>query len=415
MKTIGCLLAAALLIAGSQACSHGDNPPPSHGGGGTDSTTDTIVLAPPYATPSVNQPASVTGWPDGTTPLAPPGFTVTKFASGFNHPRWMYVGPNGDIFLSQGTGGNNILLLRDSNNDGLPDQQTTFLSGQNEPFGMLILHNYFYVANTDGLWRYPYQTGQTQLGSNGTKILDLPQGGYNNHWTRNILASKDGNKIFVTVGSSSNVAEHGMDNEVRRANILQINPDGSGEKVYASGLRNPVGLDFAPGTNDLWTAVNERDELGDELVPDYVTSVQDGAFYGWPYCYIGKHLDPRVNPQRQYLVAKAVIPDILLGSHTASLGLAFYSGTSFPQAFRSGAFVAQHGSWNRSQLAGYKVIFIPFLNGKPAGEPQDFLTNFVYDYNAKKAHGRPVGLANWKNSLLVTDDGSNIIWKVSAQ
>ncbi|RFM28260.1 PQQ-dependent sugar dehydrogenase [Deminuibacter soli] len=416
MKTVASRLACCLLLCSFIACKHNDPPPtePPHGGDSTGTGTDTVILAPPYATPSVSSPARVIGWPTGTTPVAPPGFTVTKFASGLNNPRWLYVGANGDVFLSQGTGGNNILLLRDTNNDGLPDIQQTLLSGQNKPFGMLILNNYFYVGNTDGLWRYPYQQGQTQL-TGGVKILDLPEGGYNNHWTRNLIASPDGSKIYVTVGSGSNVAEHGMTNETRRANILQVNPDGTGEKIYASGLRNPVGLAFVPGSTTLWTAVNERDELGDEIVPDYITSVKEGGFYGWPYSYIGKHIDPRVSPQRPDLVAQAIIPDVRLGAHTASLGLAFYTGSTFPSSYREGAFVAQHGSWNSSKLVGYKVIFIPFMNGKPVSDPQDFLTGFIADVTAKTAYGRPVGIVNWKNSLLITDDASNTIWRVSAQ
>ena len=248
---------------------------------------------------------------------------------------------------------------------------------------MLILNNYFYVANMDGIWRYPYKEGDTVMTQKGEKILELPVGGYNNHWTRNIIASKDGSKVYVSVGSGSNVGENGMDDEIRRANILEINPDGSGERVYASGLRNPVGLGWAPGTDVLWTAVNERDELGDELVPDYLTSVKDGGFYGWPYSYFGQHVDPRVKEQNPELVRKAIVPDLPLGAHTASLGLAFYDGSMFPSRYHTGAFIGQHGSWNRSQFSGYKVVFVPFANGRPAGKPEDFLTGFRVDPKSK--------------------------------
>ncbi len=350
-----------------------------------------------------------------------------------------YTAPNGDIFVSEANAesgltakvkntiagktksqnnsksANIVLLFRDTNHDGIADFKTTFLTGLNQPFGMLILGNSFYVANTDGVMEYPYKAGETKITEPGKKIIALPAGGYNNHWTRNLLAAKDGKKIFVTVGSGSNVAEHGIENEVRRANILEINPDGTGEQVYASGLRNPQGMGFAPGTNTLWTSVNERDELGDDLVPDYFTSVKEGGFYGWPYSYWGQHEDPRMkDKQNPDMVKKAIVPDVDLGSHTASLGLAFDENKSFPGKYAGGAFIGQHGSWNRSQLAGYMVTFVPFKNGKPAGLPEEFLTGFIADKTKNKVYGRPVGVAFTKSgSLLVADDAGNTIWQVS--
>ncbi|MEP7253514.1 MAG: sorbosone dehydrogenase family protein [Ginsengibacter sp.] len=402
-------------------------------------SVDTIVktavnnvdLPQPYATPSVRNNSKVIGWPEGKTPVAPAGFNVTTFADGLDNPRWMYVAPNGDIFVAEAntvsdgfakttgdkektTSKNSILLLRDADHNGEPEIRKIFMTGLNRPFGMLILNNQFYVANTDAVWMYPYKEGQIEISGDGKKILDLPAGGYNNHWTRNLLASPDGSKIYVTVGSGSNVAEHGIDNEKRRADILEINPDGTGEKIYASGLRNPVGLGWAPGTNTLWTAVNERDALGDDLVPDYTTSVTEGAFYGWPYSYFGKNEDPRRKGERPDLVAKAIVPDVPLGAHTASLGLAFDDKNYFKGSYSGGLFVAQHGSWNRSELSGYKVVFVPFSNGKPSGPMQDFLTGFIVEQNRNRVYGRPVGVvfAN-DGSMLITDDASDRIWRIA--
>ncbi len=390
-----------------------------------------VDLPAPYATPSVRNNSKVVGWSEGKTPVAPAGFKVTTFADGLDNPRWLYVAPNGDIFVAEAntvsdgfaktTGDkersqskNSILLFRDADHDGVPELKKVFITGLNRPFGMLILNNQFYVANTNEVLIFPYQTGQTEITTSGKKILDLPAGGYNNHWTRNLLASRDGKKIFVTVGSGSNVAEHGPENEIRRANVLEINPDGSGEKIYASGLRNPVGLGFAPGTNTLWTAVNERDDLGDELVPDYTTSVKEGAFYGWPYAYFGQNEDPRRKGERPDLVAKATVPDVPLGSHTASLGLAFNEKNSFNGKYEGGLFVAQHGSWNRSELSGYKVVFVPFENGKPSGPMQDFLTGFIANENNSRVYGRPVGVVFADDgSMLVTDDASDRIWRIT--
>jgi glucose/arabinose dehydrogenase len=313
-----------------------------------------------------------------------------------------------------GKSANRITLLRDRDGDGKVDTQSVFLTELNQPLGMLVVNNSFYVANTDGLMQFPYKEGQTKLTDKGKMILPLPAGGYNNHWTRNIIANKDGSKIYISVGSASNVGEHGMENEVRRAAILEINPDGSGERIYASGLRNPVGLAWAPGTQTLWTAVNERDELGDELVPDYLTGVKENGFYGWPYAYFGTHEDPRRQAERPDLVKKTLVPDVALASHSASLGLAFYDAKAFPEKYRSGAFIGQHGSWNRSAFSGYKVVFVPFRNGKPSGKPEDFLTGFIA--NEEDVYGRPVGVTVLKDgSMLVADDASNTIWRVSAE
>jgi len=407
----------------------------------------TLTLPAPYDTKSAVHFSKIVGWPDGKTPAAPAGFTVTEYARDFDSPRWIYVAPNGDVFVAeskterssikdkvinivsgqkdaeqQGESPNRITLLRDTNNDGKPDLRQTFLSNLNQPFGMLVLNNLFYVANTDGLMAFPYQTGQTTITTPGKKIIDLPAGGYNNHWTRNLLASPDGKKLYISVGSGSNVGENGMENEERRANILQINPDGSELMIYASGLRNPVGMAWQPTTDSsakpvLYTAVNERDKLGDELVPDYLTSVKPGAFYGWPYSYYGSNEDPRRAGERPDLVKKAVVPDVALGAHTASLGLAFYgqipgAHSTFPEKYRNGAFIGQHGSWNRSNLAGYKVVFVPFTNGKP-GKPEDFLTGFVAGGN-KDVYGRPVGVVTLPDgSMLVADDASGRIWRVT--
>ncbi len=374
-----------------------------------------LTLPPPYATESVRNEGKAIGWEDGQMPKAPAGFKVEKFAADLEHPRWIYQAPNGDVFVAESNtkkSADRITLFRGGN----PAAKTVFLEDLNQPFGMLVLDNHFYVANTDGLMRFPYQTGQTKMTAKGEKILDLPAGGYNNHWTRNLLASPDGSKIFISVGSASNVADHGMDEEKRRANILTINLDGSGEEIYASGLRNPVGMAWVPGTSTLWAAVNERDELGDELVPDYMTSVKKGGFYGWPYSYYGQNVDPRRKDEAPELVKQAIVPDVPLGAHTASLGLAFYDKDDFPAKYRNGAFVGQHGSWNRSQLSGYKVVFVPFKNGKPSGPMEDFLTGFIANTEESKVYGRPVGVTVLADgSMLVADDDSGTIWRVSAE
>ncbi|MBO0934033.1 PQQ-dependent sugar dehydrogenase [Fibrella aquatilis] len=402
-----------------------------------------LELPAPYSTKSAVAFSKVVGWPDGQVPTAPAGFVVTEYARDLVNPRWAYVAPNGDVLVAEsnteqkgvkkavssitGQAGsqrfdasaNRITLLRDTNHDGKPDLRTVLVGKLNQPFGMLVLGNYFYVGDTDALLRFPYKTGDTKLSAPADTILKLPAGGYNNHWTRNLLAGPDGKKIYISVGSGSNVAEHGIEHEKRRANILEINPDGTGERVYASGLRNPVGMAWMPGTQTLYTAVNERDELGDGLVPDYLTSVKEGGFYGWPYSYYGQNEDPRRAGESPSSVQKAIIPDVPLGAHTASLGLAFYDpktgGKGFPERYRSGAFVGQHGSWNRSQLAGYKVVFVPFANGKP-GKPEDFLTGFTAKTGDNDVYGRPVGTTMLPDgSLLVADDSGNRIWRVAGK
>lgn len=375
-----------------------------------------ITLPSPYSTESKTNNSKVIGWPEGKTPKAPEGFTVTKFADGFENPRWTYIAPNKDIFVVEsGTRAskNQITVLRDKDKDGKFETREVFISNLNKPFGMLVLKDFFYIANTDGLYRYPYKNNPLKLETKGEKIVELPAGGYNNHWTRNLLASPDGSKIYVSVGSGSNNAEHGIDKEVRRAAILEINPDGTGEKTYASGLRNPVGMDWNPVNKELWTAVNERDDLGDDLVPDYITSVKRDGFYGWPYSYFGSIPDPRMKGERKDLVEKAIVPDVPVGAHTASLGLAFYTKDKFPAKYKNGAFVGQHGSWNRSNISGYKVLFVPFKDGRPSGKPEDFLTGFISDANKAEVYGRPVAVTVMDDgSLLVNDDSGNTIWKV---
>ncbi|WP_245845674.1 PQQ-dependent sugar dehydrogenase [Mucilaginibacter xinganensis] len=398
-----------------------------------------VKLAAPYQTKSTRNFCEVIGWPKGKLPIAPAGFKVNLYADGLDNPRNIYVTPNGDILVSEANteisgikrvganiigasasqnynkSANRVTLLRDTNGDGIADIKKIFLSGLNKPYGMLILNGWFYVANTDALWRYPYKAGQTGITGRGQKILNLPAGGYNNHWTRNLRANKDGSKIYISVGSGTNDAEHGMEVEARRADILEIDPDGKHEQIYAAGLRNPAGLDFEPATNVLFTAVNERDDLGDNLVPDYLTSVKENGFYGWPFAYFGKHEDPDHIGERPDLVRKSITPDLALGSHTASLGLAFYTGNKFPAKYHGGAFIGQHGSWNSSKLVGYKVVFAPFINGKPNGALEDFLTGFVADEAKGKVYGRPVGVAVLPDgTILVADDTSNRIWRVSA-
>jgi glucose/arabinose dehydrogenase len=380
---------------------------------------------------------STAPWPDGAAPSAPKGFTVTRYAEKLQHPRWLYVLPDGDVLVAEAAppltpigsvetlvehwldtkngsappSANEITLLRDTNGDGKPDVQTVFLKGLNQNFGMLLLNGWFYVANTDGLVRFPYRTGETQITAKGEKILDIPVG---HHWTRNLVASEDGKKIYVTVGSGSNIADQGMEIEKRRADILEIDPDGSHERIFASGLRNANGAEFEPVTHKLWVVVNERDQLGDDLVPDYLTSVTEGAFYGWPWSYWGQHVDARVQPQNPAMVAKAIAPDYSLGAHVAALGLAFYTAKAFPERYRGGAFIGEHGSWNRARMSGYKVVYVPFADGKPAGLPEDFLTGFHPDPKSDLAYGRPVGVAiDRTGALLVADDVGNIVWRIA--
>lgn len=383
--------------------------------------------------------ASTAKWPAGATPAPAAGLAVRAFATGLDHPRWLHVLPNGDVLVAEtnappkqqeqnlkgkisklvmktvGAGGsspNRIILLRDADGDGAAEVRTVFLEGLNSPFGMALIGDDFYVANTDGVVRYTYHAGDTHIAGPGVKVADLPGPPINHHWTKDLVASKDGKRLYASVGSNSNVAENGIENETGRAAIWEIDLATGRSRVYASGLRNPNGLSWQPQSGMLWAAVNERDELGNDLVPDYMTSVKDGAFYGWPYSYYGQHIDDRVKPQRPDMVAKAIPPDYALGSHTASLGLTFYEGKLLPQHYAGGAFIGQHGSWNREQRSGYKVIFVPFSNGRPNGMPEDVLTGFL---NAEgKAQGRPVGVAvDRAGALLVADDVGNAVWRVT--
>jgi glucose/arabinose dehydrogenase len=371
-------------------------------------------LANPYATKSVYNFSSVQGWENGNKPVAPDGFTVSLFAADLDRPRWIYEMPNGDIIVAESKA-DRLKLLRDMDADGTPDTSFIFKEDLDKPLGMLYLNGYFYIANTGELLRYKYG-GNGALQGDGENILNLPANGYNAHWTRNLIASPDGSKIYVTVGSASNVAEGSVEAEKRRANIIEINPDGSGERIYASGLRNPVGMDWHPETGELWTAVNERDALGDNLVPDYITSVKDGGFYGWPYLYFGNNIDPRWKDDLPTDLPPSIKPDFAVGAHTASLGIAFGYNTHFPEKYKNGAYVAQHGSWNRTTLNGYTVLFIPFKGDKPTGKVEKFLTGFISDLKDEKVYGRPVGVFVLKDgSLLVTDDGGGAIWKIKAK
>lgn len=375
-----------------------------------------LKLPPPYATRSVANPPSIVPWPKGKMPVAPPGFEVSLFAEDLDHPRTIDVLPNGDVLVMESLrqAGSRIILFRDPQKNGKPSVRRVFLRRLNMAFGMELIGNRFYVGNTDSIVVFPYNPGDEQIRRQPEKILDLPGGG---HYTRNVIADPAGKKLYVSVGSATNVDEQRIDEkDPRRAAILQINPDGSGMRVFASGLRNPVGMDWEPKTKILWTVVNERDGLGDELVPDYLTSVREGAFYGWPYSYFGQNEDPRKKGQRPDLVAKAIKPDYALGSHVAPLGLVFYRGRSFPPRYHGGAFIGMHGSWNRSTLVGYKVAFVPFRDGKPSGDLEDFLTGFTVGPRSSEVYGRPVGVAVWTDgSLLVSDDGAGKIWRVSTK
>ena len=415
---------ASLAVCLMMACSSASQTSDDSGAGAVVEAgpSANLVLPEPFATESVRKRSVVVGWPEGHMPAALPGFEVTLFADDLDNPRQLYVLPNGDVLvaesirerLEQGrVSASRITLLRDADQDGKPEVREVFLSGLNMPFGMQLVGGTFYVGNTDGLVRYPYQPGQRRITAKGEKILDLPAGG---HYTRDVVANADGTRLFISVGSGSNVDEDGEDaKDPRRAAILEVNLDGSDMRVFASGLRNPVGLAWEPVTNALWTVVNERDRLGDELVPDFLTSVRDGSFYGWPYSYFGQNEEPRKKGERPDLVAMAIPPDYALGSHRAPLGLVFYEGASFPEQYHGGAFVGLHGSWNRSEFVGYKVTFIPFENGQPSGPMQDFLTGFISNEEASEVYGRPVGVAVMEDgSLLVADDGGNKIWRVSA-
>lgn len=378
-------------------------------------------------------------WTDDATPVAADGLMVRAFARGLNHPRWLYVLPNGDvlvaetnapkrpddnkgikglffkIFQAKSGGGvpspNRIVLLRD-NGDGIADTRSVFLSGLYSPFGMALVGDALYVANSDAIVRFPYTTGVTNIVAPGVKLLDLPAGRINHHWTKNVIASPDGSKLYASIGSNSNAMENGALHESDRAQIWEVDRATGRHRVFATGLRNPVGLAWEPESGQLWASVNERDELGSDLVPDYMTSVRDGGFYGWPYSYYGQHIDYRVEPQRPGLVDRAIVPDYALGSHTASLGLTWSGGRALPPRFVNGMFVGQHGSWNRKPFSGYKVIFVPFAHGKPSGKPIDVLTGFIRENG--DAMGRPVGVAiDKEGALLVADDVGNTIWRVT--
>ena len=395
--------------------------------------------------PTVNI-APAKGWPAGATPLAAAGTRVAAFARGLDHPRWLYVLPNGDVLVAESNAppkiddakglvarvrrwamgsamkragaavpsANRITLLRDSDGDGVAEQRTVLLDGLHSPFGMALVGNALYVANADAVLRYPYAPGETRISAAGTKLIDLPGGPINHHWTKNLLASADGSKLYVSVGSNSNVAERGMAAEAGRAAIWEVNLASGAHRVFASGLRNPNGMAWEPQTAALWTVVNERDELGSDLVPDYLTSVRDGAFYGWPYSYYGPRIDTRVQPPRPDLVASAIAPDYALGSHVAPLGLVASAGTTLPAPFANGMFIGEHGSWNRRPHSGYKVVFVAFAGGQPVGLPLDVLSGFLSPDG--DAYGRPVGVALDKTgALLVADDVGNVVWRVSAQ
>ena len=433
---IGFAVLSAVFAAGLAACGGIATLPVSAG------TGPNPALPPPSSTliPTVHI-APARGWPAGAKPVAAAGTAVAAFATALDHPRWLYVLPNGDVLVAEtnapprpddgkgikgwfmkrlkskaGAGtpsANRITLLRDADGDGVAETRTVFVEGLNSPFGMALVGNDFYVANSDAVLRFPYARGETRIAAPGIKVVDLPGGPINHHWTKNLIASVDGSKLYVTVGSNSNAAENGIDKEDGRAAIWEVDRKTGSHRIFASGLRNPNGLAWEPRSGALWTVVNERDELGSDLVPDYLTSVADGGFYGWPWSYYGQHVDARVQPQRPELVAKAIKPDYALGPHVAPLGLTASQGTALPPAFADGMFVGQHGSWNRKPHSGYKVVFVPYRGGKPTGEPVDVLTGFLSA--AGEAYGRPVGVAlDTRGALLVADDVGNVIWRVTA-
>ncbi|MEM7081788.1 MAG: sorbosone dehydrogenase family protein [Pseudomonadota bacterium] len=427
-------LIAILSLVVLCGCSSGGDAPVSAGVG-----TDPTLPDPDTSLIPVVNIAPARGWENGAMPVARDGLQVNAFASGLDHPRWIYMLPNGDVLVAEsnaprklgGVSGikgwvarrvmkkagaatasaNRITLLRDADGDGVAELQTPFLENLYSPFGMVLIDDYLYVANTDAIVRFPYQSGQTSLTAAAVEIAELPAGEINQHWTKSLVASEDGQTLYVGVGSNSNIAENGMDNEVDRAAVLKIDIASGQREVFTSGLRNPVGLAWHPITGALWTVVNERDELGNNLVPDYLTEVKQGAFYGWPYSYFGQNIDTRVKPQKPSLVAQAIAPDYALGAHVAALGLEFYQHPLMPD-FQNGAFIGLHGSWNRKPHSGYKVIFVPFENGRPIGQPLDILTGFLDSDN--NAQGRPVGVVTARDgAVLVADDVGNIIWRVA--
>lgn len=424
---------AALLVA---ACAHSAKLPVSAGMG-----PNPQIPEPDKALIPTISVREAHAWGAGEKPVAAPGTSVAAFATGLDHPRWLYVLPNGDVLVAETNGPglkedqpggirgwvmkhyfkkagasvpspNRITLLRDADGDGVAETRVVLLDSLYSPFGMALVGNDLYVANTDALVRFPYRDGDTRIAAKGMKVADLPGAPYDHHWTKSLLASADGSRLYVGVGSNSNAAEHGIDVEANRAAVWEIDPKTGAHRVFASGLRNPVGLAWEPTSGALWVSVNERDELGSDIVPDYMTAVKAGAFYGWPYSYFGAHVDDRVKPQRPDLVASAIVPDYALGPHTASLGLASSNGATLPAPFTNGMFVGQHGSWNRKPISGYRVIFVPFANGRPAGEAIELLTGFVQGDDAR---GRPVGLAvDKRGALLVADDVGNTVWRVTA-
>jgi len=425
-----CLLGLALVVAcGSVALSgpeagiglNPELPAPQH------TLVPTVKIAP------------AVGWPQGASPTAASGFRVTALASGLEHPRWVYVLPNGDVLVAEsnappkpqdgkgikgaimkqvmkraGAGvqsANRITLLRDADGDGVAETRSVLLQGLNSPIGMALVGNELFIADSDAIVKVPYRSGETQITAAPVKVTDLPGGPINHHWTKNLIASRDGRKLYATVGSNSNVGENGIEAEEGRAAVWEVDRASGAKRLFASGLRNPNGMGWEPASGALWTVANERDELGNDLVPDILTSVKDGAFYGWPWCYWGQHVDARVKPPRPDMVSKAIPPDYALGSHVAALGLAF-SDQRMPDAFANGAFIGEHGSWNRRPPSGYKVVFVPFANGKPSGAPVDFLSGFLSEDG--KAYGRPVGVAlDRKGALLVADDVGNTVWRVA--
>ena len=426
-----CLLGLALVVAcGSVALSgpeagiglNPELPAPQH------TLVPTVKIAP------------AVGWPQGASPTAASGFRVTALASGLEHPRWVYVLPNGDVLVAESDApakpddekgirglvaklvmkragsdlgsANRITLLRDTNGDGIADVRSVFLKGLNSPIGMALAGNELFIANADAIVKVPYQQGQASISAVPVKVTDLPGGPINHHWTKNIIASPDGKKLYATVGSNSNIAENGLPAEEGRAAIWEVDIATGQKRLFASGMRNANGMGWEPKTGVLWTVVNERDELGNDLVPDFLTSVKDGAFYGWPWSYWGQWVDERVKPQHPEMVAKAVVPDYGLGSHVAALGMAFSDERTMPQNYASGVFIGEHGSWNRKPRSGYKVVYVPFANGRPSSEPIDFLTGFLSADG--DAYGRPVGVAmDRKGGLLVADDVGNVVWRVA--
>ena len=424
------------LLGLASACSDDDFDPQTQIGADPELPEQQQYLFPPMHI------ASVVGWKKDETPAVAPGLKITAFATGLQHPRSVYVLPNGDVLaveskgpgteparrpkdlvmgwiqsLSTGSGGdqpsNRITLLRDADGDGVPEVKSVFLDHLDSPFGVALVGNDLYVANTNAIMRYPYRTGETAITARPTMLTALPGGPIDHHWTKSLVASPDGTKLYVGVGSNSNITENGIQAEENRAAVWEVDRTTGAWRIFASGLRNPNGLSIEPVTKQLWAVVNERDELGPNLVPDYMTSVRDGAFYGWPYSYYGQHVDPRVMPQRPDLVEKAIAPDYALGSHVAPLGMTFYAAEALPEKYRGGAFVGEHGSWNRQKFNGYKVVFVPFEDGRPSGKAEDVVTGFLDKDD--EARGRPVGVGvDAKGALLIADDVGNTVWRVTA-